>query len=81
MIKSVQTKVSITYVLNTKNVVLYDNYNIEFTEVLYAIVLSTECEKANIKYIRTKKSVSLLDAHIEITYSDNKCRVQITKYL
>lgn len=81
MIKSVQTKVSITYVFDTKNVVLYDNYNIEFTEILYAMVLSKECEKANIKYTRIKKSVSLLDAHIEVTYSNNKCRVQITKYL
>lgn len=81
MIKTVLSKVSITYVLDTKNVVMYDNYNIEFTEVLYAMILSKECEKANIEYTRTKKSVSLMDAHIEITYDNNTCRIQVTKYL
>ena len=81
MINTIHSKISITYVLDVKNVIKCTNYDITFTELLYAMVLSKECDKANIRYTRIQKSVSLLDAHIEITYSDNKCRVQIPKYL
>lgn len=81
MIKTIHSETYITYILSIKDVSKYDNSSIVFTDILYAIVLSKECDKANIKYCRNMETVVLLDAHIEITYIDNMYQLQIIKYI
>lgn len=81
MIKTIHSEISVTYILSTKDVSNYNNSSIVFTDTLYAIVLSKECDKANIKYCRNMKTVVLVDAHIEVTYIDNMYQIQIIKYI
>ena len=81
MIKTIHSKTSIIYILSVKDVNSYDNKSIVFTDILEAIVLSNECEKANIICTRNMKTVVLIDAHIEVTYLGDMYQIQVIKYI